>query len=339
MNRSPATRTSQAKKALPLLVGCALFLLSGCSALTGIPGHGGGKRFAVEQELVSAATRSAIKQLDLSAITGKKVNIYVNSISDSGSGNIVGGKFSLVSQLHGDYIQSPTTREKFVYPRYNSESVVTSRTNGRGLTGSNYSSSTQTTTTNTMLGSPSLKKSQEKGGSITAQLGMEYKGIGAYRNSEEISSDDLQYLNGLLQTFLFLQGVQVVPPSEAEIDVYITVDVFGTIYTRVDWLLANNEILRAKTSMEVFAVETASGKIVMSPQSVNAEAEYNEQYVLWAGPLSISKSVSPATPLLTTFIDVDKGKSGVLKNSQDVQPERPFEEFWPKKTEKSTPTR
>ncbi len=338
MNRYPAIRNFLAKKTLLFLSGCSLLLLYGCSALTGIPGHGGGKRFAVEQELVSAATRSAIKQLDLSSITGKKVNIYVNSISDSGSGNIVGGKFSLVSQLHGDYIQSPTTRERFVYPRYDIESVVRGNTSNSGPKSSSHSSSSQITTTNTMLAAPSFKKTQEKGGSLTAQLGMEYKGIGAYRNSEEISSDDLQYLNGLLQTFLFLQGVQVVPPSEAEVDVYITVDVFGTVYTRVDWLLANNEILRAKTSMEVFAVETASGKVVMSPQSVDAEAEYNEQYILWAGPLSIRKSVSPAAPLLTTFAGVDKGWRGSLKNSQNVQPERPFEELWPKgKSKKAQP--
>ncbi len=333
MNSYPVIRNSLAK-GLPFLFACSL-LLSGCSALTGIPGHGGGKRFAVEQELVSAATRSAIKQLDLSAVAGKKVNIYVNSIADSGAGNIVGGKFSLVSQLHGDYIQSPIRRERFVYPRYDSNSVVKSDSNNRGPNGSSYSSTSQTTTTNTMLNAPTLKKSQEKGDSLTAQLGMEYKGIGAYRNSEEISSDDLQFLNGLLQSYLFLQGVKVVPPSEAEIDIYITVDVFGTVYTRVDWLLANNEILRAKTSMEVFAVKTENGEVVMPPQSVDAEAEYNEQYVLWAGPISIRKSVSPAAPLLTTFIDVEKGNSGSLKNSQNVEPEIPFEEFWQKKKSKN----
>ena len=59
-------------------------------------------------------------------------------------------------------------------------------------------------------------------------------------------------------------------------DVYITVDVFGTVYTRVDWFLANNEILRAKTAMEVFAVNTESGLVVMPPQAAVAEAEYNE---------------------------------------------------------------
>ena len=78
---------------------CLLVFLSGCAAQTGIPGHGGGKRFAVEQELVAAAARSAIKQLDLSSIKGKKVNLYVNTIGDTGAGNLVGGRFSIISQL------------------------------------------------------------------------------------------------------------------------------------------------------------------------------------------------------------------------------------------------
>ncbi|RQK04601.1 adhesin, partial [Neisseria meningitidis] len=32
-------------------------VLTACGTLTGIPAHGGGKRFAVEQELVAASSR------------------------------------------------------------------------------------------------------------------------------------------------------------------------------------------------------------------------------------------------------------------------------------------
>ena len=48
-------------------------LLTGCGTLTGIPSHGGGKRFAVEQELVAASSRAAVKEMDLSALKGRKV--------------------------------------------------------------------------------------------------------------------------------------------------------------------------------------------------------------------------------------------------------------------------
>ena len=105
------------KRCLQCIIAIPLLFLGGCGALTGLPGHGGGKRFAVEQELVAAATRGAIKQIDLTAIRGKKVNLFVNAIGDTGSGNIIGGRYSVVSQLRGDYIQAPPTIETSTYPR------------------------------------------------------------------------------------------------------------------------------------------------------------------------------------------------------------------------------
>ena len=70
-------------------------LLTGCGTLTGIPSHGGGKRFAVEQELVAASSRAAVKEMDLSALKGRKVALYVSTMGDQGSGNITGGRYSI----------------------------------------------------------------------------------------------------------------------------------------------------------------------------------------------------------------------------------------------------
>jgi hypothetical protein len=169
-----------------------------------------------------------------------------------------------------------------------------------------------------------MKKSEQKGTGGEAQLGVEYKGLGAYQNSEEISSDDLQYLSGLLETYLFLQGVKVVPPSEADIDVYITVDVFGTVRTRVDWFLANNEILRAKTALEVMAIEHLTGKLVMPPQSASVEAEYNEQYILWAGPIIVTKFLQDSEPLLSDFSSPPLENASVDVSAQDTDIPYPF---------------
>ncbi len=289
-----------------------LFFLGGCGSLTGIPGHGGGKRFAIEQELVAATTRATIKQIDLTSIKGKKVNLFVNAIGDTGTGNLLGGRLSLVSQLRGDYIHSPSVTERSVYSRYSSSTTSTSSSGG--------TTSSDTSTTDTLLGSPEYTISQQKGGGSEMQVGVEYKGLGSYQNSEEISSDDLQYLSGLLQTYLFLQGVYVVPPSEAEVDVYVTVDVFGTVRTRVDWFLANNEILRAKTNLEIMAIDHQSGQLVMQPQSAASEAEYNEQYVLWAGPVTIKKYLKPGEGLLSDFKDLEGRK--VMIAEMQVQHEK-----------------
>jgi hypothetical protein len=335
-----------------------LFLLNGCGALTGLPGHGGGKRFAVEQELVSAATRGAIKQIDLSALKDRKVNILVNAIGDTGNGNMIGGRFSVVSQLRGDDVQGPPTIEKSTYPRYTSTTASnanstttggsttdtsgTSTTTGSGssttntnssnsTTSSNSNTSTQTTTstsqstTDTVLPYPDRKRTQQTGGGGVGQLGVEYKGLGEYKNSDQIASDDLQYLSALLQTYLFLRGVYVVPPSEADIDVYITVDVFGTVRTRVDWYLANNEILKAKTSLEVLAVDHITGNLIMAPQSAGAEAEYNEQYILWAGPIMIKETLTKAQPLLTDFTDLRNESESLGEMEKDMSIPFPFQ--------------
>lgn len=323
-----------------LLVFSVVLLLAGCGTLTGLPGHGGGKRFAVEQELVAAATRGAIKQIDLSTIRGKKVNLFVNAIGDTGAGNLTGGRFSIVSQLRGDYVQTPTTTDSSVFPRYTATTTAKSTTSSNSendsstssdLSDSSSTSSTSsksstssTTATDTLLPYPESKTTQQKGSGGVAQAGMKFEGLGAYLNSTEIPSDDLQYLSALLQTYLFLQGVYVVPPSEAEIDVYITVDVFGTVRTRVDWFLANNEILRAKTSFEVLAIDSSTGRLLMPPQAAGAEAEYNEQFILWAGPIIIKKTLIKSEPLLSDFTDLKENNGATQVAEQDEAVPYPF---------------
>ncbi|WP_163336230.1 adhesin [Desulfopila sp. IMCC35008] len=327
-------------RGLYVLIFTYLMTLTGCGSLTGIPGHGGGKRFAVEQELVAATTRATIKQIDISAIKGKKVNLFVNAIGDTGNGNLIGGRLSFVSQLRGDYIHSPPVVESYSYPQYTQTTTSSSSTKDSSSTltetiqdaiipsnqstVSSLSSTSGKSMTTTLLPSPDQKQIQQKGSGSEVQVGVEYKGLGAYQNSEEISSDDLQYLSGLLQTYFFLSGVNIVPPSEAEVDVYVTVDVFGTIRTRVDWFVANNEILRAKTALEVMAINSLSGDLVMAPQSAGSEAEYNEQYIFWAGPVSIRKRLRPTNSLLCDFTDLSNAGGLPDLNVQDGDIPYPF---------------
>lgn len=338
--------------------------ITGCGSLTGIPSHGGGKRFAIEQELVAASARAAIKELDLIDIQGKKVNLFVNAIGDLGTGNLIGGRLSVVSQLRGDYIQSPTQNEKYTYPRYTSSTVQeasnSSSTNAFGLTESSAKSTAQSFTndnsesestqqtsqnsktvgssyvkssTESMSISPSSKEVQQKGGGGEIQLGYEYKGLGSYLGSTEIVSEDLQYLTALLQTYLYLNGVWVVPPSEAELDLYVTVDVFGTVRTRVDWFLANNEILRAKTSLEVMAVDQLTGQLIMPPQVAGSVAEYNEQYILWAGPVVIKTYLKHGNPLLTDYTEISPTKTITMPVEQTLAVPYPFQHQFEKEND------
>ena len=316
--------TKDRRRYSSLLLLLPLFLLCSCGVLTGLPGHGGGKRFAVEQELVAAATRGAIMQIDLSSIRGKRINLFVNAIGDTGSGNLVGGRFSVVSQLRGDYIQSPPTNENSVYPRNTTTTSTTSSTTSSTGSLNSHSTTSSESTSDSLLPSPESKQTQQKGKGGVAQLGVEYKGLGAYQTSEEISSNDLQYLSGILQTYLFLRGVYIVPPSEAEIDVYVIIDVFGTVRSRVEWFLANNEILRAKTSLEVLAVDHLSGSLVMAPQSAGAESEYNEQFILWAGPVMIKQTLRKTKPLLCDFSQFSEIDGTTKGKEADVEIPYPF---------------
>lgn len=269
-----------------VLVSALLLALSGCSAQTGIPAHGGGKRFAIEQELVAAATRTALKQIDLSPLRGKQVDVYVHSMGDAGAGNLSGGRFGLVSQVQRALRQT----ENF-------------------------------------------------------QLSVSGQGSQAtWRNSEELNVDDQQYLSGLVMSYLLLNGIRQAPPSEAEATLHFILDVFGTSYTRVDWLLANNEILTARTGLEVFAVDTETGEVLLPPRTAAAEAEYNEQYVLWSGPIKASKSVKKAEPLMVDFTDVLPGRAALSfdqsgrpavrpsalteSTEREVRPRVPFQREW-----------
>jgi hypothetical protein len=42
----------------------------------------------------------------------------------------------------------------------------------------------------------------------------------------------------------------------------------------------------------------------MPPRSAGAEAEYNEQYLFWAGPILIKQTLRRSQPLLSDFVDL-----------------------------------
>jgi hypothetical protein len=65
---------------------CLLAGMTGCATYTGIPAHGGGKRFAVEQELVAASARAALKNIKLPIDRDKEISIVIVMIGDEGGG-------------------------------------------------------------------------------------------------------------------------------------------------------------------------------------------------------------------------------------------------------------
>ncbi len=112
-----------------LIITTTLFLTGGCGTLTGIPAHGGGKRFATEQRLVSASIRSALKKIDVSPIAGKRTAIVFDLVSDEGAGNMSGGRINLGSALSLGTVVSPATTSSSAFQIFELADTTNSYTN------------------------------------------------------------------------------------------------------------------------------------------------------------------------------------------------------------------
>jgi hypothetical protein len=389
-------------KHLPLLF-LFLFLLlglSGCGTLTGIPSHGGGKRFATEQRLVSASIRSALMDLDVSALQGKRAALVFDLIADEGAGSFNGGRWSPSLLLSVGSAVSPVTTTTNAFQVYNlaesgsnysnsgggggSTSVSTSVQSGvnestgnsstdstsshnSSTTNSGNSSGTSTsttggTTTNTSFSqsdsstntteasgsdestttsngsgsnrsessssssnrndssstnsggyrsqrqtlSPSATETQSRteGTRREHSASIAYRGLGEYQNFP-VPKSDASLLMGLVRNYLMLKGVVPTTPNDPNADVllYVTVDIFGTVRSRFDALLYNNETVKAETSLEIMAFDR-TGQLVLAPQSSNREARYREHYVMWTGPVTSHEQVYPGQGLLVDFSQV-----------------------------------
>ena len=129
--------------------------------------------------------------------------------------------------------------------------------------------------------------------------------MGNYANETLTTNPrDATFLSNLIQTVFFLRGIEIVPDELADTDVFVNVDVFGTIRSRTELHLYNAETLKAQTKFEYFAVDRRSKRIVSEPKISAYEASYRENYALWTGPYKIQKTVKPADGLMVDFSDI-----------------------------------
>lgn len=296
------------QKLLPLTLSISLLSLTACGTMTGIPAHGGGKRFAVEQELISASSRAAVKNIDLSALQGKKVAVFVSMIGDQGSGIMTGGRYSIDALIRGEYQNLPKSITQYTYPTYD----TTAQTDTDGLTGTTQSTS--------VLNAPSVAQSHSTRHNKQANIGLNINGLGDYKNETLIQNpQDGAFFSRLIQTVLFLKGIQIVPSEYADVDLFVNVDVFGTIRSRTEFHLYNAESLKSQTKIEYFAIDKHSREVIVKPTVSSFESQYKENYLLWSGPFKTVKTIKAAEPLLVDFSDISPSSnvSGSLNNSDD----------------------
>ncbi|WP_373700061.1 adhesin [Neisseria dentiae] len=283
-------------------------LLTGCGTLTGLPGHGGGKRFAVEQELVAASSRAAVKEMDLSALQGRKVALYVSTMGDQGSGTLTGGRYSVDALIRGGYQNNPDTSTQYSYPSYD----TTATTSADSLS--------SVTTSTSVLNAPASALSKNSGRKGERSIGLAVNGTGDYRNETLITNPrDVSFLTNLVQTVFYLRGIEVVPPQYADTDVFVTVDVFGTIRSRTELHVYNAETLKAQTKLEYFAVDRNSRKLLIKPTAAAYESQYKEKYALWTGPFKVSKTVKASDGLMVDFSDITPYGSTTAQNRPDFK--------------------
>jgi len=263
-------------------------ILSSCGTITGIPSHGGGKKYAVEQEMISSTAYAVAENINLKDLKGKSVRLFFASIGDQGAGNLNGGRLTLSGLISGISSKQPEITTYNNLPQVKSSGTVT--------TGN---TSTITSSTN-VLEYPEKTITQESGEGYGASAGMKYDGLGAYNNGMIITNPvDTEYLSAVIQSHFVKNGINLVS-SDSDVNVYITVDVFGTIRSRTDWLLFNKEQLTAKTAIQVDIFNAKDRILIGKTQSISYEATYNENYILWTGPYKIDKSMHQSEGILTT---------------------------------------
>lgn len=150
-----------------------------------------------------------------------------------------------------------------------------------------------------------------------------YRGLGEYQNFP-VPKSDASLLMGLVRNYLMLKGVVPTTPNDPNADVllYVTVDIFGTVRSRFDALLYNNETVKAETSLEIMAFDR-TGQLILAPQSSNREARYREHYVMWTGPVTSHEQVYPGQGLLVDFSQVRPNPNPATPVLQRIEREHP----------------
>lgn len=290
-----------------MLAGFLTFLsfLPGCTTFTGIPSHGGGKRFAVEQELIAASARATAKAMDVTPLVGRRCALWIYAIGDEGSGNLIGGRYEWQAAVRGDYVVNPTTVTRNSFPTLGTASQTTTVGDINTLQAFNGLGP---------LNFPERSRQHTEGDDIRSGVGASYPGVPGYRTETFITNpNDAVFLRSIVLEALLLKGVVIVPPDQAEIDVYVSVDIFGTHRSRLEMHVYNEERLMAKTAFQLTALRrprarpdgtTVPGSVIVPPCSGSFQADYIEKYVLWCGPFEIEKRVCRSEPLLVDYSDI-----------------------------------
>ena len=243
-----------------IIISLAALLLTGCGTSTPIPAQGGGKRFAVEQALISASARRALSDLPLEKIDGKNVMLEISVIQDEGGGAInIGGRPYASSILSGQY-------DRFV---------------NRSNTQQSDNSSNTISNNNSFSGGGRTNQSEP-----------------VYNKDITYNASDVKQFTNLTVSGLLRRNVFINPTADSgkvpEYVLEILVDIFGIWRSRTDWMIYNAETLMATTSFEYVLTPLLGDKRERTVARVGYDATYKENYVFWIGPYETEMHIKPS---------------------------------------------
>lgn len=228
-------------------------LLQGCGSFTPMPSHGGGKRFAIEQQLVSAVAKRAISDLPIEDLRGLKGYVNIAIIFDEGGGLVNGGRLSTSDVL------SASTRAARSYLGGDAiDSLTTNKT-------AELSFNTNKAPTN-----------------YTKDL--------SFNSSDGRHFTNLTY--SFLMRNNVIKDPNPETDGSADFIMEITVDTLGTIWKRTDWGVVNSDSLTAVVSYEYMIIPLKDElKKISKVGSISYEAKYQDSYIFWIGPTKSETSI------------------------------------------------
>ena len=223
-------------------------LLQGCGSFTPMPSHGGGKRFAIEQQLVSAVSKRAISDLPIEDLRGLKGYVNISVIFDEGGGHVNGGRLS-ASEIAG---VSVNRARSFIG-------------------GDAINSSTRNESAELSINASKAQTNYAKDISFNSSDG---------RHFTNLTSSFLLRNN-------ILKDPNPETDGAADFIMEITVDTLGTVWKRTDWGIFNDDSLTAIISYEYMIIPLKDElKKISKVGSISYEAKYQNNYILWMGPTS-----------------------------------------------------
>ncbi|MEO5349689.1 MAG: hypothetical protein H7836_08595 [Magnetococcus sp. YQC-3] len=286
------------KYCLSVVLLCVSILLAGCGSITGLPGHGGGKRFALEQEMLSVVIKDAVEPF-VFPVDFQEASTVFNIINDEGSGELSGGR--LEGLLRGTYGATREAIRRSGTPEspVSDGSFLTSTIIKGDAERSQFVLSSSSASGNDRAYLMSLVNA------VVTQKGIKVANLFPEPTDEESKrkkAEEQCNKEGIVDKGSDTRDCEdrklAQSPLDSKKKIYFNVTVLGLHRDRMDYIFYNREQMKVRCMMEMMLFDendrvvsvNVKGKD-LNVQTSGAEAVYAENYVLWSGPVAVRKTV------------------------------------------------